>query len=603
MTQFRFGWRAAGVAAAGAFALVAPALGDQPAKDWQDAPTVYDGRFEGRMEASRPLDLAGDVTKHPGSVWVSYAPSKSTFLLVESCGSEMDTTITIWHQAPEAGLELLTADDECDLQSIVLAPIEAKQFYYIQLSDKTGRGGNYVMHVKAVDQPRPAPPDGPVGGLVGGPDIILSNIPDSTHPGVVGGVDGYAFGGWTCNMGDTPFLWASNGTPSLAMNAYRLNNGRLQQIGLGFCKRACCVGNGTGCPEGLTCGTGPTGHLRPGCRDVYGAGFNAGQSWLAPRSSVNPFSKSHTTNSSATSGDAIFERLQIARADMSATTYPNALYFYEGVFIASDESAANVHNNASYRRFTVANTGATPTYNHTLVDETQWGTPAIFAWQTHGNGLNTPDNSVHIQAIDIPGEGRLYLATKVTSLGAGLYRYDYAIENLNSDRSVGQFLMPSAPGTVVTDQQFSDVNYHSGEIYDSSDWAKGANESAIGWQSPEGYDENPNSNALRWGTMYNFWFTANRPPRNAAVTLGLFKPGTPESVSAVTQIPGWLKGDMNCDGAVNNFDIDPFVQALLDAPAYIAAFPQCDINNGDVNGVDGLNNFDIDAFVTLVIGP
>ncbi|MGE0481465.1 MAG: hypothetical protein AB7Q17_13435 [Phycisphaerae bacterium] len=64
-----------------------------------------------------------------------------------------------------------------------------------------------------------------------------------------------------------------------------------------------------------------------------------------------------------------------------------------------------------------------------------------------------------------------------------------------------------------------------------------------------------------------------------------------------------LPGDMNCDGVVNNFDIDPFVLALTDPAAYAAAFPDCDINNADVNDDGDVNNFDIDPFVVLLTGP
>ncbi|QOJ15824.1 MAG: thrombospondin type 3 repeat-containing protein [Planctomycetia bacterium] len=62
-----------------------------------------------------------------------------------------------------------------------------------------------------------------------------------------------------------------------------------------------------------------------------------------------------------------------------------------------------------------------------------------------------------------------------------------------------------------------------------------------------------------------------------------------------------LRGDMNCDGAVNNFDIDPFVLALVDAEAYMLAFPGCNILNGDIDGEGGLNNFDIDPFVDCMV--
>jgi hypothetical protein len=61
-----------------------------------------------------------------------------------------------------------------------------------------------------------------------------------------------------------------------------------------------------------------------------------------------------------------------------------------------------------------------------------------------------------------------------------------------------------------------------------------------------------------------------------------------------------LRGDCNCDGLVNNFDIDPFVLAISDPAAYALAYPNCDIMSADVN-VDGLvNNFDIDPFVDCI---
>ncbi|MGE0481487.1 MAG: M12 family metallo-peptidase [Phycisphaerae bacterium] len=61
-------------------------------------------------------------------------------------------------------------------------------------------------------------------------------------------------------------------------------------------------------------------------------------------------------------------------------------------------------------------------------------------------------------------------------------------------------------------------------------------------------------------------------------------------------------GDMNCDGDLNNFDIDPFVLALSNPAGYAAAFPNCDINHGDVNSDGMVNNFDIDPFVACLTG-
>jgi hypothetical protein len=65
--------------------------------------------------------------------------------------------------------------------------------------------------------------------------------------------------------------------------------------------------------------------------------------------------------------------------------------------------------------------------------------------------------------------------------------------------------------------------------------------------------------------------------------------------------PGTL-GDLNCDGTVNGYDIDPFVLALTDPDAYATAFGDCDIHNADVNGDGQINGYDIDPFVSLLTG-
>ncbi len=58
-----------------------------------------------------------------------------------------------------------------------------------------------------------------------------------------------------------------------------------------------------------------------------------------------------------------------------------------------------------------------------------------------------------------------------------------------------------------------------------------------------------------------------------------------------------LSADTNCDGGVDFFDIDPFLLALFDPPAYAAAFPECSLFQSDVNEDGAVNFFDIDPFV------
>ncbi|MGE0481371.1 MAG: LamG domain-containing protein [Phycisphaerae bacterium] len=64
-----------------------------------------------------------------------------------------------------------------------------------------------------------------------------------------------------------------------------------------------------------------------------------------------------------------------------------------------------------------------------------------------------------------------------------------------------------------------------------------------------------------------------------------------------------LAADMNCDCVINNFDIDPFVFALIDPAGYQNANPNCPVTNADCNGDGAVDNFDIDAFVQILIGP
>jgi hypothetical protein len=61
-------------------------------------------------------------------------------------------------------------------------------------------------------------------------------------------------------------------------------------------------------------------------------------------------------------------------------------------------------------------------------------------------------------------------------------------------------------------------------------------------------------------------------------------------------------GDLNCDGAVDAFDVDPFVLALSDPAGYAAAFPDCAGTLADVNGDGAVDAFDIDPFVEVLTG-
>ena len=69
-------------------------------------------------------------------------------------------------------------------------------------------------------------------------------------------------------------------------------------------------------------------------------------------------------------------------------------------------------------------------------------------------------------------------------------------------------------------------------------------------------------------------------------------------------IPEFVLGDTNCDGAVNGFDIDPFVLLMLEPyphNLYYAAHPDCNYLAGDLNCDGIVDGFDIDYFVACLM--
>ncbi len=59
-------------------------------------------------------------------------------------------------------------------------------------------------------------------------------------------------------------------------------------------------------------------------------------------------------------------------------------------------------------------------------------------------------------------------------------------------------------------------------------------------------------------------------------------------------------GDLNCDGAVDALDIEPFLIALFEPGEYGIRFPDCDINLADINGDGAIDALDIEGFLELL---
>lgn len=404
------------------------------------------------------------------------------------------------------------------------------------------------------------------GGLAAGPDVIVGAIPDWGKYGVAtfNGEQwiAYAVGSTSCNIGTQQLQWVpspgSNQHPVIPQNMYRLKSGRFEQIGMSWTKHGFCALQQTLCGTCTPAGGGCPTVLGIGCSDPYTWSLNGDQADLGPRSIINASTGYFAANwSNPTSSDptTLKERLRVRVADLDPAQNTGALYYVEAQYVhPQDATSQNDDNNASYRRFTVG-AWSTTGYSITFSGSTIQQQAAIYAWP-----LTNTDAMV--KEYDVTGDGRYILGYRVTDNGNGTWHYEYAVMNLNSDRSGGSFSVPVGSGVTVTNIGFKDVDYHSGEPYANTDWTGTFASGAVTWTSPQTYAQNPNSNALRFATMYNFRFDANTAPQAGNVTLGLFKPSAtgPATIAMAGKgpsayVPPCVASDLNCDGSVNGADL------------------------------------------------
>jgi len=397
------------------------------------------------------------------------------------------------------------------------------------------------------------------GGTAGanGPDVIAGAINGIAKYGstTVAGelVMSYAVGSTACNIGDTAIDWRSspdNRHPYISQNMYRVKDGRIQQIGLGWGR------HGFAALQQILCSTcAPhTDHtaLGIGCASPYTASFNGETQSLGARSEVNAatgvFPGIYNVGMPP-STTVIGRRIQVKSSDLNPALNAEAIYIAEAQYIhPADAASANDDNNASWRTFTVGSLSG-GAYNLAMSGTTNQQQPAITAWRA-------VDPAVTLVSADVPSDGRFILGYRVSPNTNGTWRYEYAVQNLNSDRSARLFEVPLPLDATVTNIGFSDIAYHSGDPYDSIDWSTSTSNGFVRWTGPD-FAANPNGNALRYSTLYNFWFDADVPPRAGSVSVGLFKPGAagaPMAIALAAQIPA-RKGDLDGDGAVGAGDL------------------------------------------------
>ena len=382
-----------------------------------------------------------------------------------------------------------------------------------------------------------------------GPDVVVFELSGTWDWGAIGGVRAYSVGTTSCNRGDEDLEWIpdENRHPVIAQNLYRVTladtnqpveHGKIEMLGISWLKHGFLSVNGSACG---TCDHPAAGGeaLGPGCSDPYGAGLNGSYSRLGPRSEVNAFTGYYDyPYPSPTGHPDIVGRLQVKESEIidDPASYK---YFVEGHYVAPDDAgAANGMNNASHREAVLSGTFLS------VVGATEEGRPGIYAWQDL-------DPAVTVREVVVPNEGLFIVASKVGDNGDGTWHYQYSVFNLNSHLSGRSFSLPILPNSVISNTGFRDVDYHSGEdlLYDDTDWAVDIGPST-GWVTwfTDDHTTNPNANALRWSTMYNFSFDADSPPQPAFARIGLFRDGGPSAVSVLVEAPADNATPMFADG-------------------------------------------------------
>jgi hypothetical protein len=434
--------------------------------------------------------------------------------------------------------------------------------------------------------------------LASGPDVIVKDINQVLRFGEQNGVTAYSFANVTCNIGNADLSWQVSGTPVMGMNMYRIKDGTLTQIGQSFAKRSLFAVATDGCGP---CNGNDNDVLGAGCQDVYNAYYNGAAGNLGPRSQINAYSGAIQTYLPLT-GDVLFRRLQVPSTAVDPNANGNSQYFAEAVFVATDDAqAGNALNNASYKRLALQSGS-----QFVDVGATSIGIPAIQAWRDHGNGANSPDTSVDVRAVDIPGEGRLYLATKARPLGAsGLWRYDYAIFNLNSDVAVGGLEVPLGVGNAVSGVGFHAPRQHSDQPFSNDPWIWWRmSEGSMRFRTQQTYNQNANDNAIRWGTMYNVWFVTDAAPAAGTVRLQLFKNWPTSDIEVFATVPAPRSTQPDCNSI--DFDNDglyPTDTDLLEYFQVLAGDPCSSCDSIDFNN-DGIfpSDEDVIAFLRVLAG-
>jgi hypothetical protein len=338
--------------------------------------------------------------------------------------------------------------------------------------------------------------------------------------------------------------------PFLVWNLYRVDaDGALHQLGASGAKHAFNTIN-------KTCNCSDHKNSYPTCEDSYSnysndIAANQMPNFLGPRSEIIPatgqwgrcasvFDKNcvGALDSDGGAQNDFQYRLRVREDQIAAASQSGASYYFEYAYVIRDQ--ANIYDAMGYRPVSLTKIpGTAGAYLWTVDAGTFANGPVLNLWV---DPANPPAGARNTELATPEGHARVAVRTK--ALGGGLYRYDYAVMNLDFARAVidpahttepnlhvlstagfSAFGLPISAGVTFSDFAFSDADDDS-----SNDWIVTRTATALRWQAAAGH-------TLNWGTLFRFSFTADRAPVAAKAALDVATAGIPGGYLAITFAP------------------------------------------------------------------
>jgi len=342
--------------------------------------------------------------------------------------------------------------------------------------------------------------------------------------------------------------------PYLIWNLYRIDaDGAISQIGRSGVKHAFLTIN-----SGCISQCGGSHQLGLGCGDTYGTGNNDSPGDMGPRSEIIPatgqwgrcgsiFDTNCDGTSNSSGNTSWTQRMKVPEKKLAHVANDGVTFLFESWYVARDD--INIYNSMASMsvnpQFSGSQWSLTGASNYRLGG-------AIDRWVDPSNpGANARTSELKT------AEGHAKLAAKVTDLGGGRWRYDYAIMNFDFARAETQGAEPNL--RVVSNKGFDafsvpiqasarlqGTSSNLGDAGAGAQWRASIANGRITWSN----DPNqpvfggpstppvPSLPTLDWGTLFSFSFIATTAPVEGSATLHVAQAGSPASIDLVTLVPG-----------------------------------------------------------------